>query len=93
MEISEEHLCFLDLKILFLDNKFVSTIFSKPTGSHLYLQLTSYHSPKSVAVIQKDVVLRIRGICLSENEFSVKSEEYMAYLVMSRTGESKIRLY
>ena len=93
MEISKEHLCILGLKILFLDNKFVSTIFSKPTGSHLYLQLTSYHSPKSVAVIQKDVVLRIRGICLSENEFSVKSEEYMAYLVMSRTGESKIRLY
>lgn len=93
MEISKEHLCILGLKILFLDNKFVSTIFSKPTGSHLYLQLTSYHSSKSVAVIQKGIVLRIRGICLSENEFSVKLEEYMAYLVMSRTGESKIRLY
>ena len=57
------------------------------------IKLTSYHSPKSVAVIQKGVVLRIRGISLSENEFSVKLEDYMAYLVMLRSGESKIRLY
>ena len=81
METAEEYLCFLDLEISILDNKFVTTIFSKPTDSHLYLQPTSYHSPKSVADILKDVVLKIRQICSSESKFSEKLEEYMAYLI------------
>ena len=48
MEVSEEHLCFLDLKISILDNTFVTTLFSKPTDSNLYFQTTSYQRPKSV---------------------------------------------
>ena len=31
--------------------------------------------------ILKDVVFRIRQICSSENKFSEKLEEYMAYLI------------
>ena len=35
MEVWKEHLCFLDLKISIIDNKFVTIIFGKPTNSHL----------------------------------------------------------
>ena len=48
MEIAKGSLCFLDLKISIVNNKLVTTVYSKPTDSHLYLQSNSCHNPKAI---------------------------------------------
>ena len=37
IEIGGNELCFLDLKLTLTDNKIQTTVYSKPTDSHLYL--------------------------------------------------------
>ena len=80
MEIGYNELCFLDLKITLKDNHLSTTVYSKPTDSHLYLHATSCHNSKSINGIPKGVALRLRRICSSENEYRNKSEEYTSYL-------------
>ena len=55
MEITKCFLCFLDLKISIVDYKTVTTVYSKLTDSHLYLQSISCHNPKAIDGIQKGV--------------------------------------
>ena len=57
-----------------------STVFSKPTDSHLYLYAKSCHKSFSIRGIQKGVALRLRRICSTDNEYSSKSIEYQDYL-------------
>ena len=59
MEISKSYSCFLDLKISIVDYKLVTTIYSKPTDSHLYLQSNSCHNPTAIDAIEKGAALQI----------------------------------
>ena len=81
MEIGGTSLDFLDLRITIVDNKLHTTVYSKPTDSHLYLQANSCHQRSSVNGIQKGVALRLRRICSTDEEFESKAKEYKAYLV------------
>ena len=53
VEIGKDHLCFLDLKISVSGNKLMTTVYSKPTDSHLYLHSTSCHKSSSINGIKK----------------------------------------
>ena len=66
--------CFLDLKISIADYKLATTVYSKPTDSHLYLQLNSCNNPKAIDRIQKGITCRIRRICSSEHDYLEKSK-------------------
>ena len=79
------------MKISIVDYKLVTTVYSKPTDSHLYLQSNSCHNPKAINVIQKGVALRIRRICSSEQECLEKLKEYMAYLVARGHSPKKVK--
>ena len=81
MEIGNDHLCFLDLKISVSGNKLMTTVYSKPTDSHLYLHSTSCHKSSSINGIQKGVVLRLGRICSTTKEYQNKAKEYSSYLV------------
>ena len=81
MEIGGDSICFLDLKISIKNNKLETTVYSKPTDSHLYLHATSCHKKSSVVGIQKGVALRLRRICSQDAEYNKVSKEYSAYLV------------
>ena len=71
----------LDLRIGLFDGRLVTSVYSKPTDSHLYLQAESCHQEASIKGIQKGVALRLRRICSSLDEFDLKSKDYKAYLV------------
>ena len=81
MEIGGNTLEFLDLLITIVGNQLFTTVYSKPTDSHLYLQADSCHQKPSIKGIQKGVSLRLRRICSTLNEFDAKSKEYSAFLV------------
>ena len=81
MEIGKDHLCFLDLKISVSSNKLMTTVYSKPTDSHLYLHSTSCHKSSSINGIPKGIALRLRRICSTTQEYQSKAKEYSSYLV------------
>ena len=81
MEIGKDHLCFLDLKISVSSNKLMTTVYSKPTDSHLYLHSTSCHKSSSINGIPKGVAPCLRRICSTTQEYQNKAKEYSYYLV------------
>ena len=81
MEIGKESLCFLDLKMSIVNGRLETTVYSKPTDSHLYLHQQSCHKPSVIKGIRKGVALRLRRICSSDDEYLSKSKEYAQFLV------------
>ena len=47
IEIRGSSICFLDLKIFIEGNRLETTVYSKPTKSHLYLEASSCHKKSS----------------------------------------------
>ena len=60
MEIGGKELCFLDVKLSIVNGRIETSVYSKPTDSHLYLHATSCHNKASIKGIPKGVALRLR---------------------------------
>lgn len=80
MEIGYDTLCFLDLKIAKNDKVLSTSVYSKPTDSHLYLHGSSCHPKETINAISVGVATRLRRICSSDESFMEKKKEYQAYL-------------
>ena len=59
----------------------MTTVCSKTTDSHLYLQSTLCHKSSSINGTPKGVALRLRRICSTTQELQSKAKEYSASLV------------
>ena len=57
-----------------------TTVYSKPTDAHLYLNANSSHPKSQILGIAKGVTLRLRRICSRDVDFWEKSRIYMKYL-------------
>lgn len=80
MEVGDKELCFLDVKLSIIGNKIETTVYSKPTNSHLYLHATSCHNKSAIKGIPKGVALRLRRICSTDAEFDIKAIEFKQHL-------------
>ena len=80
IEVGGSELCLLDLKLTLKDNKIQTTVYHKPTDSHLYSQADSCHHLPLILGIQKGVALTLHRISSTNEEFNNKSKEYKAYL-------------
>ena len=81
MDIGGKSLNFLDLAISIEGNSLVTSVYSKPTDAHLYLDAKSCHPKSQILGIAKSVALRVRRICSDEDDFHKKSAEYANYLI------------
>ena len=63
MEIGGNSICFLELKISIQNNRLETTVYSKTTDSHLYLEASSCHKKSSKNGIIKGIGLRSCRIC------------------------------
>ena len=81
MEIGGNSICFLDLKISVQNNRLETTVYSKPTDGHWYLEASSRHKKSSKNFMIKDVALCLRRICSTMEDIKIKWAEYMVYLV------------
>ena len=79
--LAEKEITFLDVHIYKKEGKLETTVYSKPTDSHLFLHGLSCHKKTSIEGIQKGTALRLRRICSTDEEYRTKSKEYQAYLV------------
>ena len=71
---------FMDLLIRLENQKLTTSVYSKPTDGHLYLNNASCHPQNTKRAVQHGVALRLRRICSSDEEFRERSKEYKAYL-------------
>ena len=55
IQVGGSELWLLDLKLTLKDNKIQTTVYRKPTDSHLFLQADSCHHLPSILGIQKGV--------------------------------------
>ena len=90
MEIGDQELCFLDVKISIVGNKLETTVYSKPTDSHLYLHASSCHAKSSINGIPKGVSLRLRRLCSTDAEYDLKSADYKEYLAVRGYNEKTV---
>ena len=83
---------FLDLEInLSPENKLSTTVYSKPTDSHLYLHADSCHNETSIRGIAKGVALRLRRICSTNEEYEKKADEYSSYLTTRKHNKRHVK--
>lgn len=67
-EFSEDTVNFLDVKILKIGKKLHTSLYTKPTDAHLYLDYSSCHPRHQCNNIPKAQALRIRKICSREKD-------------------------
>ena len=70
MEIRNQSIWFLDLRISFAGNELTTTVFSNPIDSHSYLHAHSWPKNLSIKSVRKYVALSLRRICSSDNDFT-----------------------
>ena len=84
MDIGGKSLNFLDSSITIKGNSLITSVHSKPTDAHLYLDAKSCHPRSQILGIAKAVALRIWRICSDEDDFRKKITEYANYLIVCR---------
>ena len=69
VNISEHSVNFLDVTISLKDGKLITSLYTKPTNAHLYLNWNSSHPQHVLKNIPKGQFIRIKRICSEKNDF------------------------
>ena len=84
---SDEKVNFLDVTVGIKNGSLCTSLFSKPTDAHLYLNYSSNHPKHVLKNIPKGQFVRIRRIC-SDTEDYVKSSKQLSQFFIKRGFES-----
>ena len=68
MDIGGKLLNFLDLFTNIKDNALITSVYSKPTHAHSYLNVKSCHPGSQILEIANGVALRLRRTCSDEDD-------------------------
>ena len=77
----DDGLEFLDLKLKMVNGKISVDVFSKPTNSFTYVLPSTCYPNKNIKNVPKDIALRLRRICDSNEKYDERAEEYQKYLI------------
>ena len=88
---STESVNFLDVNITLTNGRLSTSLYSKPTDSHLYLDNSSCHPEHVIKNIPKGQFLRLRRICSDTTDFIRECNRYIAYFIAR--GYDKDKLY
>ena len=81
-ECSTKEVNFLDTTVSFdKDNKLITTLYNKPTDTHLYLHYTSAHPHNVMEKSPYGQFLRLRRICSLEEDYKKNSDKLIDYYV------------
>ena len=77
----DDGLEFLDLTPKMVNGKISFDVFSKPTNSLTYVLPSTCYPNRNIRDVAKDIALRLRRICDSDEKYDERSEEYQKYLI------------
>ncbi len=83
VEYSQESVNFLDTTVYFKDNRLHTTLYTKPTDSHSYLNFDSCHPLHNKVSIPYSQFLRVRRICYLWDDF-IKNALMLLYHLIQR---------
>jgi hypothetical protein len=87
---STEEVNFLDVRVMLKNGKISTSVYSKPTDSHLYLSQTSNHPRHMINNIPKSQFLRLRRICSETSDFMMQCDRYTKYFMDRGYDEKKL---
>ena len=82
---------FLDVCIKLNQQTLCTTVFSKPSGAHSYLNPKSWHPEHMIKNIPKSQFLRLRKICSDTSDY-MKSYEYLNFFIKQGYDSSKLKM-
>ena len=83
---------FLDVCITLNQQTLSTTVFSKPTDVHIYLNPKSCHPEHMIRNIPKSQFLRLRKICSDTSDYIKKSNEYLNFFIKQGYDGSKLKM-
>ena len=86
--ISKESVNFLDVTVKISGNTIKTSLYSKPTDAHLYLNSKSSHPHHVVKNIPKGQFIRVRRICSDVGDYDLHAKQMKKYFI-SRGYEEK----
>ena len=87
---STEEVSFLDVRVVMKNGQISTSVYSKPTDSHLYLSQTSNHPKHMINNIPKSQFLRLRRICSETSDFMEQCKRYTKYFMDRGYDEKKL---
>ena len=87
-KISKDTVNFLDVTVELKNNQIKTSVYTKPTDAHLYLNSNSCHTPHVIKNIPKGQFIRIKRICSDDKVFEQQSEKVKIFF-MSRGYNEK----
>ena len=78
---STESVNFLDVTIKITNGTISTTVFSKPTDAHIYLNASSCHPEHLIKNIPKSQFLRLRKLCSDTSEYLNQSNKYIKFFI------------
>ena len=87
---SAESVNFLDVKVKITGNKIQTSLYSKPTDAHLYLNAKSCHPDHVVKNIPKGQFIRVRRICSEDEDFDLHANRMKNYFLSRGYNEKHL---
>ena len=78
---STESVNFLDVKVSIKGEKIHTSLYTKPTDAHLYLNAKSCHPRHVIKNLPKGQFIRVRRICSEETDFDRHAREMMKFFI------------
>ena len=72
----DDGLEFLDLKLKMVNGIISFDVFSKPANSFTYILPTTCYPNRNIKNVPKDIALRLRKTCDSDEKYAERSEEH-----------------
>ena len=71
------------------NRKIIVDVFSKPTNSFTYVMSSTWYPTNNISNVPREIALRLKRICDSDEKFAVRSNEYKNYLI-AREDKPKV---
>ena len=88
---STESVNFLDVTVRLIGTTLETTLYSKPTDAHMYLNTSSNHPKHVIKNIPKGQFIRIRRICSNLDEYKRNSAKLSEFLVKRGYNQKSLK--
>jgi hypothetical protein len=81
---------FLDVQVRVVGNKIQTSLYTKPTDAHLYLNAKSCHPNHVIKNIPKGQFIRLRRICSEDRDFDVHASRMTSFFLSRGYNEKHL---
>jgi len=91
VNISSLMVNFLDVKVYLRNGYLQTTLFTKPTDAHIYLNASSNHPSHVIKNLPKGQFIRVRRICSEKAEYFSHARQMLQYFLLRGYSESILK--